>query len=171
MTPRTDAGPSPRLLAAALLAAAAAPLAAAYAAQYLGGLQPCVLCLYQRVPFAVVAVLALAALAMPRLLRPLLWLSAAALACGAVIAAYHVGVEQRWWESFLAGCGGGATAGAQTVEELRAALLETPPVRCDAVAWSLFGISMAGYNVFYSLAVAALCAAAAAIPLRGAREP
>jgi disulfide bond formation protein DsbB len=30
-----------------------------------------------------------------------------------------------------------------------------PVVRCDVVAWSLFGISMAGYNVMLSLALAA----------------
>ena len=33
--------------------------------------------------------------------------------------------------------------------------MAAPLTRCDDVAWSLFGISMAGYNVFVSLALAA----------------
>jgi disulfide bond formation protein DsbB len=158
-----------RRAAAALFAAAAAPLAVALASQYLGGLQPCTLCLYQRVPFALVAGLALLALFRPALLRPVLWTAAALFATGAVIAAYHVGVEQHWWESFLPGCGASATSGAGSVDELRALLLETPPVRCDEIAWSLFGVSMAGYNVLYSLAAAGLAAAATRPQTTGAR--
>lgn len=158
------------MLAAGLLAAAATPLAVALLSQYVGGLAPCELCIYQRVPFAAVTLLAVVALAAPGLLRPMLWIAGSLFACGAVIAAYHVGVEQKLWESFLAGCAGGATAGAQSIEELRAALLETPPVRCDEVAWSLFGISMAGYNVLYSLVAAALCLAATRSLARGASD-
>ncbi len=159
-----------RRLAAALFVAAAAPLVIALASQYWGGLQPCELCLYQRVPFVAVTVLGALALLKPALLRPVLWVAAAAFGTGAVIAAYHVGVEQHWWESFLPGCGASATSGAQSIEELRAMLLETPPVRCDEVAWSLFGVSMAGYNVLYSLAAAALVVAAARLLPTGARS-
>jgi disulfide bond formation protein DsbB len=42
-----------------------------------------------------------------------------------------------------------------TIEELRRQLEATPVVRCDEPAWTLFGISMAGYNVLISLALAA----------------
>ena len=41
-------------------------------------------------------------------------------------------------------------------------LLETPLVRCDDVAWSLFGLSMAGWNALISLDIIA----AALISLR-----
>ena len=36
---------------------------------------------------------------------------------------------------------------AQTIEELRAYFQSHPHVPCDEVKWSLWGISMAGYNV------------------------
>jgi disulfide bond formation protein DsbB len=72
---------------------------------------------------------------------------------GAGIAAFHVGVEQHWWAG-TAECGGQAS-GARTVEQLQAMIEAAPVVRCDVVAWSLFGISMAGYNVMLSLALAA----------------
>ena len=78
-----------------------------------------------------------------------------------------MGVEQGWWEG-TSGCGSISTT--DDLAALRAQIMNAPIVRCDEVAWSLFGISMAGYNVLYSLAAAAMCAAAAAIPQRGARD-
>jgi disulfide bond formation protein DsbB len=36
---------------------------------------------------------------------------------------------------------------------LKKQLLNQPVVRCDEVAWSLFGISMAGYNFLYAVAL------------------
>lgn len=86
---------------------------------------------------------------------------------GAGIAAFHVGVEQHWWQG-LASCGGNLPQ-ARTVEELRAALLAQPVVRCDEVAWSLFGISMAGWNFLFSLGLAALSFAAAISKPAGGR--
>jgi disulfide bond formation protein DsbB len=39
--------------------------------------------------------------------------------------------------------------------------MATPVVRCDQVAWSFLGLSMAGYNVLISLGLAVLGAWAA----------
>ena len=128
-------------------------LAGAYGFQYFGDLQPCVLCLYQRVPHAVV--LGLALIAMFLAPRPAAaWaIGGAGLAVlvGAGIAGFHVGVEQHWWRG-TAECG--ATAAGDTLEALRAQLLAQPVVRCDEVAWSLFNVSMAGYNLAFSAALA-----------------
>ncbi len=38
-----------------------------------------------------------------------------------------------------------------SVEALRQQIMSSLVVRCDEVAWSLFGISMAGYNFLISL--------------------
>ena len=146
---------------AVLLAASLGALAAAYTAQYGFGLDPCVLCLYQRVPYAVVVLLASGAM----VLRHDLWrrlavgLSGAALLAGAGIAAYHVGVEQHWWAG-TAACGGVLTD-VLTVDQLRAQLAAKPPASCDRPAWTLFGVSMAGYNGVVSLALAVVAFAAA----------
>ncbi len=143
----------PYSLPLGLLFISIAILGGAYAFQYLGGLQPCTLCLYQRWPWWVAGVLALLALfivADRRLCRALVALSALSVLIGAGIAFYHVGVEQQWWAGPTACSGGGGTP--QTLEELRTQVLSAPAVRCDEVAWSLFGISMAGYNGLISLA-------------------
>jgi disulfide bond formation protein DsbB len=150
-----------RLAAAVLLAASAALLAGALAFQYWGGLQPCVLCLWQR--YAHVGVMAFAGLTLvigqPQLRLTLLAAAGLAAVAGAGIAGFHVGVEQHWWQG-TAECG--STLGpAATIDELRARLLAQPVVRCDEVAWSLFGISMAGYNFLLSLALAAYAFATA----------
>ena len=131
-----------------LLITSAALLAAAFGAQHLGGLDPCILCIYQRWPYVAVIVLAALALAVHRVgqLRiALVWGSGAALLVGAGIAGYHVGIEQGWWPGTDA-CVGIVPVAAGSASDLTAQLLATPPARCDVIPWSLFGISIAGYN-------------------------
>ncbi|MBV8535878.1 MAG: disulfide bond formation protein B [Alphaproteobacteria bacterium] len=161
----SEAGLSSRTTAALLLAASAAILAGAFAFQYLGGLAPCILCWWQR--YAHMAAIVLAALALAASRRGSTapgWLLVAAtgiaLLAGTGIAAFHVGVEQHWWAG-TAECGS-QVGGAGGIDELRARLLAQPIVRCDEIAWSLFGISMAGYNFLLSLALAGFAVAVGA---------
>jgi disulfide bond formation protein DsbB len=145
-----------RTAAALLTLASAAILGGAFAFEYIGGLAPCILCWYQRYPHMVAIVLGLAAIALADV-KPaaatLIALIGVALVVGAGIAAFHVGVEQHWWEG-TAECGS-TIGGGNDLEALRRQLLNQPIVRCNEVAWSLFGISMAGYNFLLSLALAA----------------
>jgi disulfide bond formation protein DsbB len=157
----------------AILAASVGSLATAFAAQYLFGLDPCILCLYQRIPYAVTVVLAAAALVTPTRgpLRPgLVTLCAVVFFAGAALAFYHVGVEQHWWGS-IAGCGG-ELATDLSLEDLKAQLTEGFIARkpCDRVAWELFGLSLAGYNGIASLALGVACLAGARLIRRGARS-
>ena len=137
-----------------ILAVSATALANAYIAEYGFGLEPCILCLYQRVPYAVAGVLGLAALTSPRARVRAVAVAGGVFLVGAVLAFYHVGVEQHWWAS-VAACGGaGDVGGPATVDELRQMLTRESPVKaCDEVDWTLFGLSMATYNVGVSLAL------------------
>ena len=70
---------------------------------------------------------------------------------GAAIAAFHVGVEQGWWKGLDA-----CAAGAKPPGSLEGAfdkLNKGQVGGCGDVLWSLFGISMAGYNFLISVAV------------------
>ncbi len=140
-----------------LLVLSGASLAAALVSQYGFGLHPCILCLYQRVPYGVVMAAAGVALFFRQnrqVIRALLALSALAFVVGAGIALYHVGVEQHWWQ----GAGGCSGAGdAADIEALRAQILGSDIVRCDEPELVVLGISMAGYNVLYSLALVGVC--------------
>lgn len=143
-----------RTLIVVLLASVTA-LAAAFVSEYVFDLPPCVLCIYQRWPYGLVIVVAITALVLKgRFTRPALLICGLALLVDAGIAGFHVGVEQRWWEGTTS-CSG-AVATAQSVEELRKQLMAAPIVRCEDPAFVLFGISMAGYNFLYALALAAL---------------
>jgi disulfide bond formation protein DsbB len=158
--------PLPRIVFATLLAAAVIILGTALASQYFGGLKPCVLCIWQRYPYAIVIGLAGLGLGLSRVpgmgigvLATLAALIALAMIVDAGIAAYHVGVEQHWWQG-TSGCTG-TTGAARTAEDLARQLKATPVVRCDEVAWSFLGISMAGYN-FVAASTLALFSGAAA---------
>ncbi len=147
----------PRAAPALLAHGSAALLLGALAFQHWGGLAPCVLCLWQRWPHVVAIAAALVGLFLIRQGRmdasgSATLIAAAALAVTAGIGAYHAGVELHWWEG-TAACGSTGPA-ATTASALRDRLLAAPVVRCDEVAWSFLGISMAGWNFLLSGALA-----------------
>jgi disulfide bond formation protein DsbB len=149
-----------RTFTAFVLAASGAVLGGALLSQYWGGLAPCELCLAQRWPWGVAIVIAFIATMVGS--RPALpWVAlllAAVFAISGVLAFYHIGVEQHWFAGLTA-CTAPTTA-AQTVEQLKAQLLHQQPVRCDEPAWTLWGISLAGWNLLASLIMIACCVAA-----------
>jgi disulfide bond formation protein DsbB len=149
-----------------LLAALAsgAMLAAAHAFETFGGLRPCPLCLDQRNWHWGVVATGLIAFAVTRW-RPG-WRRLAALAVGLVLlgsfaqAAYHVAVEQHW---VMAQCD--ARIDPADIRPLDFdGPIEAP--RCDQIAWSMWGISMAGYNALISLLLALASFAVVILPER-----
>ncbi|MFC1672615.1 disulfide bond formation protein B [Pseudomonadota bacterium] len=140
----------PRRLYPALLAlTGTGALAGAYIAQYGFGYEPCILCLYQRIPYALIAILGFVGLRRPDLLERLLVLAAMTFSVGAALGAYHFGVEQHWWAS-ATGCSGGALTADVTTADLLASLQQPAVKPCDAVDWTLLGVSMAGWNALFS---------------------
>lgn len=144
-----------RLRQARLLAllVPAALLGGALGSQYIGGLYPCEMCYWQRWPHGAAILLALGAIVSPigaPRTRPLVLLVALAIAISGAIGVFHAGVELEYWEG-ITRC---TATGATSLEDI----MKVPLVRCDQVQWSLFGISMAGWNAIFSLGGAALIA-------------
>lgn len=141
--------------------AALGALGAALISQFAFDLEPCVLCIYQRVPYAAVLFLGAVGIWVTMINRAhLAVLTGLVFAAGAGVALYHVGVEQHWWPS-AAGCGG-VTDIPANFENFRAGLRDLKPVKpCDEIDWTLFGVSMATYNMAVSLGLAAVCLFAA----------
>ncbi|MGB1548556.1 MAG: disulfide bond formation protein B [Alphaproteobacteria bacterium] len=137
-----------------------AALGAAYGFEFIGGLKPCVLCLYQRVPYGLTAGLGVGALLFyrPAAAVPLGILFALLFLGGAGLSFYHLGVEQGWF-TLPPACGGET---GRSLETLRESLATTAPVPCDEVAWSFFGISLAGFNLVLSIFLTGLALAATA---------
>lgn len=142
-----------RLYPALLILVGVSALATAYTAQFGFDLEPCILCLYQRVPYALSIVLGLIGLSRPTWLVGVFTLAVIIFAANASLAFYHVGVEQHWWVSAV-GCGGKLVTQVST-QDLLASLNTKPAKSCDAVDWTVFGISIAGWNVVSSGALAA----------------
>jgi len=143
--------------------ASAAMLAAAHAFETFGGLAPCHLCFYQRdvywwalgvgvVGFALGYMRIAWARRGADALLTLIFLA------GMVIAAYHAGVEWKWWPGPASCTGGGAVKASQLAAFMNGAKLNEP--QCDQAAWRMFGISMAGYNAVISLGLVVLSALA-----------
>jgi disulfide bond formation protein DsbB len=123
-------------------------LGGAYVAQFGFGLPPCEMCWWQRYPhFAALVLAALAFLRPPG--RSLVALAALAIAVSAAIGAFHAGVEYGWWEGLTA-CTAAVPAGGDPLK----AILDAPLIRCDVAPWSLFGVSLAGWNFLLSGAAA-----------------
>jgi disulfide bond formation protein DsbB len=163
MPRRTIEAGEARAMLGAILAISLGALAAAFAGQYLFGLEPCILCLYQRVPWGIAALIAAVGLAGWAGRRDAVPLAVCAFvfAAGGVLAFYHVGVEQHWWGS-VAGCGGGPVSGL-TLDDLRPESLATGLKPCDRVDWRLFGLSLAGYNTIASTLLSLGCLAGLAL--------
>jgi disulfide bond formation protein DsbB len=142
---------APRTVFLLILLAAVGALGSALAAQFSFGLKPCVLCLWQRLPYAILILAAIGGL-MNRgggLTNYLLMLCFMAALGSAGLAFFHVGVEQHWWVM-----GGGCPVEAltdKTEEQALAELLTTPVAACDKVGWDLFGLSITVWNTALSL--------------------
>lgn len=129
-------------------------LGGAYVSQYGFGLYPCEMCWWQRYPHFAALGLGIAAY---WLKPPQVWTALAGLAIltSGLIGGFHAGVEYHWWEGITA-CT--APASGVNVLDFNAA----PLIRCDVAPWTLFGISLAGFNfLISSLAGAAIVVLAA----------
>jgi disulfide bond formation protein DsbB len=146
--------------ALAVFALSLATLCGAWFFEYAVGLSPCPLCLEERIPYHVVIplslLMAIAAVvrAPPKLLMVGFLAILVAVLCNAVMGTYHAGVEWHLWAG-PADCSGplnDLNAGGSLLDQLHSVKI----VRCDEAAWRFLGISLAGYNVLISLALAAI---------------
>jgi disulfide bond formation protein DsbB len=158
--------------AAAILVAlgAMATILGAWFFEYGLGYAPCPLCLQQRIPYYVAIPLAVAIAfgAVARWPRKTLTLGLAIIAVtmliGAGLGLYHAGVEWKWWAGPTS-CGG-ALGDLGSAADLLERVQSARVVRCDEAAWRFLGLSLAGWNVLISLALAGVAAAGARAALR-----
>lgn len=127
-------------------------LLGALAFQYIGGLAPCPMCIWQRWPHGAAILAGVLLVAIPARIWPVLGAIAAATTGG--IGVFHTGVERGWWQGPTT-CTSGSIEGLSP-DALMNQILAAPLVRCDEVAWQMFGLSMASWNAVLSFALAAL---------------
>jgi len=120
-------------------------LGGALLSQYVFGLYPCEMCMWQRWPHMAAIILALLALLMRGKSAATGLTAAMAILTSGLIGGFHAGVEYGWWEG-LTSCATSVTEGGDILDSI----MNAPLVRCDVAPWSLFGISLAGYNFLLS---------------------
>jgi disulfide bond formation protein DsbB len=146
------------LPALAITAIAAATLAGAWFFELVLDIRPCPLCLEQRYAYylAVPLGLVLAFAASRRAPRPVLLAGFAVLLLAALantwLGGYHAGVEWQFWQG-PTDCSG-PLVNLGSAGNLLERLDTVKVVRCDEVQWRFLGLSLAGYNVLISLAMA-----------------
>lgn len=157
----------------AVFCVAAGALAFALVMQYVFGLAPCDLCIWQRVPFAVAGLLGLAGLVTA--LNPdwmkvtsfLVFIAGIAFLAGGAVAFYHTGVEQHWWRSFLEGC---SVKLPDDPADFMAFIENNQATPCDQIPWQFLGLSMAAWNAIISPVLAVLAAGSAVMLARRANN-
>ncbi|PTS88282.1 disulfide bond formation protein B [Caulobacter sp. HMWF009] len=159
----------PTALPVVAFLASAAMLGTAHAFETFGKMAPCNLCLKQREVYWValtVAGLAIVAGRTPwaqKLRQPFNLLLAAIFLFGAGLAAFHAGVEWKWWPGPTSCVGGSAAVTGDLVAMLKGGAIKAPS--CDKAAWVFLGLSMAGWNALASLGLAGISL------LAGLRKP
>ena len=138
-------------------------LLAALTAEVAFGLEPCILCIYQRIPFAIAALLSLLGLLWAPARKPAINLCSYAFLINSGIAFYHTGIEQKWWRSAVEGCA--VPPLGDTPQSLLENIMSAPNARCDEIPWAdpILGLSMANYNILLCLGMFALCTASFAL--------
>jgi disulfide bond formation protein DsbB len=148
----------------AALFISAASILTALGFQYIGGYQPCMLCLMERYAYYAALPVLFAAIALSSggkkgWAAALFFLVALAYLANAGLGTYHAGAEWKFWPGPET-CGGGGdltTSAGSMLKDLQGIKV----VRCDEAALRVLGISFAGWNVVASLLLMALCLKAA----------
>lgn len=147
---------------AGLAAIAAATIAGAWFFELVLDIRPCPLCLEQRyayylaIPLALLIALGASKGVSRRLLGAGLAVLGLALFANAGLGAYHAGVEWGFWQGPTDCTGPIVDFGSSG--NLLDGLNKVKVIRCDEVQWRFLGLSLAGYNVLISLAMAGLAA-------------
>src|SRR5260370_1783903 len=122
------ASAAPRTVISLLLVASVAVVGGALLFQYVGGLEPCELCLYQRWPYyaAIVATGVALLSGGERAMEAVIALCGLLFAASTVLALYHVGVEHHLFAGPTA-CTGSLT-GPSSVQPFKPHPLSPPPM-------------------------------------------
>jgi len=125
----------------------AALLLGAFVFQYFG-YAPCQLCLWQRWPHAAAILIGAIGFGIGGRILPAVGGIAALTTAG--IGLYHTGVERKWWLGPASCTGNGDGLSGLSGNDLLS--MDGPKlIMCDQVSWEMFGLSMASWNMVFSL--------------------
>ena len=124
-------------------------LASAYFIEFILGHQPCILCIYERIPFFLAILIILINYKYNKLEKYLILLLAIIFLIATILSLYHLGIEQGFiQESLLCDLENGANT-IDKDEILKQ--LQQKSVSCKDVTFKMFGLSLTSYNIIINL--------------------
>ena len=124
----------------------------AFYVEYILGHKPCNLCLFQRLPYILIIFLIILLLIFRNFERLIFLFLSIIFLSGALLALYHVGIEQGIFsESFV--CKGDDNDGTLNKEEILKQL-KIRQISCKDVTFTILGVSLATINTFVSTILA-----------------
>ena len=122
-----------------------------YYLEYFLDLKPCILCIYQRIPYFFAIFLAIIFLFIEdyKFQKIFYYLYSITFLSSLLLAIYHFGIENNFWSAFTS-CEINDSY-IKDKSNLKEYLLEKEFVSCSKVNFSLLGISLVGYNIIISL--------------------
>ena len=127
-------------------------LTAALYVEYILGFKPCILCIYQRIPYGIAILISLCAFSTDNI-KMLLVILALTFMASALISGYHVSIEKGLIEPIFS-CTGNNINSLEKDEILKS-LNDIQP-DCKDIDFSLFGISLATLNFINSFVIIAV---------------
>ncbi len=144
----------PKLIIIAIIAVL--PLFIAYIAQYYLYIEPCRLCVYQRIPYWIMLLTSAAAVLLLQkectlTIKKLSY--AIFLLCilsSIIISFFHIGVENHWF-IYNSACTLDISS-ASTFEQYKMAIQQAEPALCNVKSTAFLGLTMPSYNFIYNIA-------------------
>jgi disulfide bond formation protein DsbB len=132
-----------------LLLCSSALLVTVFYFEYVGGIIPCKLCIWQRLPHAIVVFLGIFALVNNNYRLIISLTCSLTIFSGFLLSGYHVGIEHKLWPGPQS-CSGTDALNTLSPDLFLETILKAPITKCDEVTWSFLKISMAGWNFIFS---------------------
>ena len=126
-------------------------LLSAYFIQYILDHQPCNLCLIERIPYYAAIILISLLLVTNKNEKVFLYTITSFFIFGTIVSFYHFGIEQGFFNESLI-CNIGKKLSISSANELLQEL-QKKTISCKNATFTLFGISLAAFNVIVSLAI------------------
>ena len=127
-----------------------------YGFEYFLDLKPCILCLYERIPYAIALLIGFLGWRRPKLFpKAFLMILFITFLGSSLLSFYHMGIERGFF-SPLAACGGQSEIEAQSVDQLEELISKTSLVPCDVVHFRFLTLSLVEYNLLFSLCLTLL---------------
>tara|TARA_Y100000590_G_C15041055_1_gene758895 strand:+ start:68 stop:550 length:483 start_codon:yes stop_codon:yes gene_type:complete len=129
-------------------------LTSAFVVEYGLGHKPCELCLYQRIPYFISALLIINIFLIKKYEKITFLLLSFVFIASAILAFYHFGIEQGFFNESTA-CTTGNFSETMSKEEVLEQLKQSN-ISCKDVNLRIFGFSLAAINFIFSIALSAV---------------